>query len=136
MRSSIDHWGFALRCIAAVAALGLINSVLLPWQISLDLMSEGGPIENVTIVLYYIALLVLWTCTPPTLPRLSCAAISIVLLACAARELDLHTALFGMSILKANFYRKYASGFQIAMALLIIFPVLLSVGFLLMRHGR
>lgn len=136
MRSPIDHWSFALRIITAVAAIGLINSFLLPWQSSVDLMREGGLVENTTVVLFYIAVTVLWTFTPPTLPRLSCAAISILLLACAARELDMHIALFGMSILKANFYRKFATGPQIAVALLIIFPVVLSIVYLLIRHGR
>lgn len=136
VKSPIDDWTFCLRLVAAVAALGLINSVLLPWETSLELMSESGLIENLTVAVFYLALLVLWTCAPPALPRSSCIAISIVLLASAARELDLHTALFGMSILKANFYRKFATGSQITVALLIIFPVLLSIGFLLMRHGR
>ena len=136
MRSPIDHWSFALRIIAAVAAIGLINSLLLPWESSLELMREGGPVENTTVIVFYIALAVLWTFTPLELPRLSCAAISILLLACAARELDMHIALFGMSILKSNFYRKFATGQQIAVALLIIFPVLLSVVYLLIRHGR
>lgn len=136
VKSPIDDWTFCLRFIAAVAALGLINSVLLPWETSLELMSESGLIENLTVAVYYLALLVLWTCAPPALPRSSCIAISIVLLASAARELDMHIALFGMSILKANFYRKFATGSQITVALLIIFPVLLSIGFLVMRHGR
>jgi hypothetical protein len=125
-----------LRFIAAFAVLGIINAVLLPWETSLRLLSEGGPIEDVTVLFYYIALLVLWTCTPRALPRSSLVAISIVLVACAARELDLHIALFGMSILKANFYRKFATGPQIVMALLAILPVLLSVGFLAIQHGR
>lgn len=132
----IDDWTFSLRFIGAVAALGLINSVLLPWETSLELMGESGLVENLTVAVYYFAVLVLWTCAPPALPRSSCIAISIVLLASAARELDLHIALYGMSILKANFYRKFATGSQVTVALLIIFPVVLSIGFLLMRHGR
>lgn len=99
-------------------------------------MREGGPVEIVTVAIYYLALLVLWTCMPPALPRLSGIAISILLVACAAREMDLHTALFGMSILKTNFYRNFATGPQIVTAFLMIFPVFLSVGFLLVRHGR
>lgn len=132
----IDHWAFSLRLIAAVAVLGLINAVLLPWDTSLGLMNEGGPIEIATVVFYYLAVLVLWTCAPPALSRPTFIAVSIVLLAAAAREMDLHIALFGMSILKANFYRKFATGTQIAVALLIIFPVLFSAGYLALRHGR
>ena len=40
-----------------------------------------------------------------------------------------------MSILKANFYRKFATVPQIGIALLIIFPVLFSIGFLVVKHG-
>jgi hypothetical protein len=136
LSSPIDHWAFPLRLIAATALLGVINAVLLPWESSLALMNEGGPIEIATVVFYYLAVLVLWTCTPPSLSRLTCVAVSIVLLAGAAREMDLHIALFGMSILKANFYRKFATGPQVAIALLIIFPVLLSAGYLAIRYGR
>jgi hypothetical protein len=134
--SPIGHWAFSLRLIAACALLGLVNSFLLPWETSLSLMNEGGPVEIATVVFYYVAVLVLWTCAPAAMPRSSWVAVSIVLLACAAREMDLHIALFGMSILKANFYRKFASGPQIAVALLIVFPVLLSAGYLAVRHGR
>lgn len=136
MKLPIDDWAFSLRFIASFAVLGITNAVLLPWETSLQFMSEGGPIENATVVFYYIALLVLWTCAPRAVPRSSLAAISIVLIACAARELDLHIALFGLSILKANFYRKFATGTQIFIALLIILPVLFSVGFLVVHHGR
>ncbi len=59
MRFPIDHWAFSLRLITAVAVLGLINAVLLPWETSLVLMNEGGPIEIATVVFYYLAVLVL-----------------------------------------------------------------------------
>lgn len=136
MRSPIYHWDFSLRFIAIVAALALINALLLPWQTSIDLMQEGGLIENATIPCYYIALAVLWLYTPPQLPRLSRIAISILLFACAARELDLHKAMFGMSILKINFYRYFATGPQIGVALLVISLLLLTVTYLLFQHGR
>jgi hypothetical protein len=136
MKSPIYHWDFSLRFIATVAALTLINALLLPWQTSIDLMQEGGLIENATIVDYYIAVAVLWLYTPPQLPRLSRIAISILLLACAARELDLHKAMFGMSILKINFYRYFATGPQIGVALLVISLLLFAVAYLLFQHGR
>ena len=136
MKSPIDDWAFSLRFIAAFAVLGILNAVLLPWETSLRLLSEGGLIEDATVVFYYVALLVLWTCAPRGLARSSLVAISVVLIASAAREMDLHIALFGMSILKANFYRKFATGPQIVIALLVILPVLLSVGFLVVQHGR
>jgi hypothetical protein len=136
MKSPIEHWSFALRLIAVVGALSLINYLLLPWEASINLMRENGLIEYITILVYYLALATLWLFAPPKLTRGTIITISVLLLACAARELDLHKALFGMSILKLNFYRHYATGNQIAVALLIMLPVFTSIGFLLIRHGR
>lgn len=135
MKLPFDDWTFSLRLIAAVAAVGAINVLLLPWETSDALVREGGLIEIATVLFYYLALMVIWLGTPD-LDRVSRVAISLLLLACVAREMDLHSALFGVSILKSNFYRHYATPAQIAGALAIIFPVLLSIGFLLKRHGR
>lgn len=136
MRLRVENWAFSFTLAAAVAVIGLIGFTLLPLETSKDLTREGGLIDNTTVVLYFVALAVLWLRTPPGLNRLGRIAISIVLLACVARELDLHIALFGMSILKTNFYRRFATRSQIVVALLLIFPVLLSIGYLLIRHGR
>lgn len=136
MKFPIHHWAFSLGLIAAAAIVGLIGSVLLPGQMMVELAREGGEIETATVLFYLLALIVLVLRAPSKLDRSSRIAIGLLLAASAARELDLHSALFGISILKSNFYRYYATAPQIVVALLIILPVLLSAGFLLRRHGR
>jgi hypothetical protein len=136
MPSRLLHWSFALRLIVAVAALSVANCYLFPWQTTLEVMIEGGPVENAAIIAYYIALGTLWLFPPQVMNRVALAAGSMLLLACAARELDLHKSAFGMSILKSHFYRDYATGPQIAAALAILLPIFAAMGYLALRYGR
>lgn len=136
MQSSIHHWSFALRFIVVVGFLSVINTLLFPWEATLEWMIEGGIVENATIFMYYLALASLWLFPPRALTRMGIAAISLLLLAAAARELDLHKATFGMSILKTNFYRSYASGTQIAGALLILLPIFAAIIYLIVKYRR
>lgn len=136
MHAPIHHWSFSLRFIAVVACLSVINTLLFPWDATLEWMQEGGIVENTTIFMYYLALASLWLFPPRALSKTAIVAISLLLVAAAARELDLHKAMFGMSILKTNFYRSYASGTQIAGALLVLLPIFAAVIYLLLAYGR
>lgn len=136
MQPSIYRWSFALRFLAVVALLSVINTLLFPWEMTLEWMQEGGVIENLTILMYYLALASLWLFPPPALRRLDVGAVSLLLLAAAARELDLHKALFGISILKTSFYRDYASGSQIVLALAILLPVFAAAIYLALRWSK
>jgi hypothetical protein len=136
MRSSIYHWGFSLRFIIVVGLLSIVNTLLFPLEKTLEWMIEDGIVENATIFMYYLALASLWLFPPQALTRIGVAAVSLLLVAAAARELDLHKAMFGMSILKTNFYRSYASGAQIAGALLILLPIFAAIIYLTMGYGR
>lgn len=136
MHPSFHHWSFSIRFFAVAAFLTVINCFLFPWETTLAWMQEGGIVENATVFMYYLALTSVWLFPPRALNRLSVAAISLLLIAAAARELDLHKAMFGMSILKTNFYREYASGTQIAAALTMLLPVFAAVAYLVLRHGR
>ena len=136
MQSSIYHWSFSIRFIIVVGILSVVNTLLFPWEATLEWMIEGGIVENATIFMYYLALASLWLFPPRALTRMAIAAISLLLIAAAARELDLHKAMFGMSILKTNFYRGYASGTQIAAALLILLPIFAAMIYLALSYGR
>lgn len=136
MQSPLHHRSFAFRFIAVAGFLSILNTLLFPWEFTLEWMREGGIVENVTILAYYLALASLWLFPPRALSRFAIGAVSLLLVAAAARELDLHKAAFGMSILKTNFYRHYASGPQIAAALLTLVPILGAMAYLALRYGR
>jgi uncharacterized RDD family membrane protein YckC len=117
--------------IIAAIVVGLNTPGLFP----LALLQEGGPIETGTVFLYVAAALCVLLVRLPLLSTPDRAAICIVLLAFAAREADLHSALFGVSILKARFYNHYATAGQIFAALAILLPIALSGLWLVKRHG-
>lgn len=136
MNSPLHHWSFCLRFIAVVTVLTVFNCLIFPWEDTLAWMREGGVVENFTILMYYVALAALWLFPPVVLSRLTIGAGSLLLLAAAAREMDLHKAMFGMSILKTNFYREYASGPQIAAALMVLLPILVAGGYLFFSYAK
>lgn len=117
-------------------ALAVLIGLAIPSHISPSFIEEGGPVEAGTIVLYVAAALAVALIRLPALSRLDKLCVAIVLLAFAAREADLHVALFGISILKARFYSTLASPGQIAVALLLLVPIAASFAWLTVRHGR
>ncbi len=125
----------ALILVAGFSVLAVVIGLVLPASVAAPLIEEGGPVENLTIVMYLVAVVVLLLRRLPlTLPDK--AAIAVLLLACAAREADLHKDLFGMSILKARFYTDFAAPWQIAVALAALLPAGAAVWWLLVsRRG-
>lgn len=125
----IGLW-LALGCAAAAVAVGLGTPSLLP----MSLLQEGGPVERSTIVVYLAAAALALVIRLSDLDARDRVAMCIVLLALAAREADLHSAVYGMSILKARFYNQFASAPQIAGALAMLAPIVLSTLWLLRRY--
>ncbi len=111
--------------------LGLGMSSVVP----ADFMAEDGPVEAATAWLFLVAFATVLLTRLPALAALDKAAIGLLLLAFAAREADLHASLFQVSILKASFYLRHGTPGQIAVAVGILVPVLLSFLLLLRRHG-
>ena len=71
-------------------------------------------------------------------PQMSCRdvlAVSVVPVAMGAREADLHTAMYGISILKARFYLD-APLHQVLGALCVLAPVAAAAAWLLYRYAR
>ena len=135
MEALLAQWDFSPRFALTAVVLSLINFVLLPSSTVIALMQENGPIETATVIAYYLALAICWLFGRQSMRRTTMLAVSIVLLAGAARELDLHKAMFGVSILSTNFYAG-ADALQIAGALLVLAPVLVSLLYLVLRYGR
>jgi hypothetical protein len=125
----------ALVLALAAAALAVVLGLATAGAGAERLLEEGGPVETATFYLYLAAVAVLAAVRLPSLPGLEKAAVSLLLVAFAAREADLHVSLFGTSILKASFYHRHATPGQIVLALAILVPVALSFVLLLRRHG-
>lgn len=106
-----------------------------PLRIPPALLQEGGIVENGTLFFYLLAAVVVLKMRPPAWSRRDIGALVIVLLALAAREADLHVALFGISILKARFYSG-GTLWQIAVALAVLAPIAIAAGWLLRRSHR
>lgn len=113
--------------------LALLLWLALPAQTVIGLMSEDGPVESATVVAYLLAVLAIWLLRASTWPtRL---ASSMVLLMFAAREMDLHKSLFGISMLKSRFYLS-APLLPRLTALAILLPLAIALVYLLWKHAR
>ena len=113
--------------------LALLLWLALPAQTVIGLMSEDGPVESATVVAYLLAVLAIWLLRASTWPtRL---ASSMVLLMFAAREMDLHRSLFGISMLKSRFYLS-APLLPRLTALAILLPLAVALVYLLWKHAR
>jgi len=113
--------------------LALLLWLALPAQTVISLMSEDGPVESATVVAYALAVVAIWLLRASTWPtRL---ASSMVLLMFAAREMDLHRSLFGMSMLKSRFYLS-APLLPRLTALAILLPLVLALVYLVWKHAR
>lgn len=121
---------FALTVVIA-GLIGALTPSVFPEQ----LFSEGGPIEEFTLVMYVAAIVAVLLVPARAVSRTDKLAICILLAAFAAREMDLHTVMFGTSILKARFYNRDGTPMQIVGALLILAPIFASIGWLAIRHG-
>ncbi len=125
----------SLGLVAAFSVLAAFIGLALPAPLAGSLIEEGGPVESLTVLLYLVAVAALAIRRLPV-ALLDKTAVGVVLLACAAREADLHKELFGMSILKARFYTDFAAPWQIAVALGALLPVVAAVGWLLVARRR
>lgn len=127
---------FSLYLCLATTLVAIAIGAGTPSIFPLSFLLEDGPVESGTIFLYIAAALTVLLIRLPSLSRTDKIAICIVLLAFAAREADLHRAMFDESILKARFYSRDASLGQIALALLALAPIAAAGVWLLVRFGR
>lgn len=125
----------ALAIVAACVAGGLALWWGLPPATVLALMDEGGPVEVLTAVLYALCAAGVWIARDRNQTP-TAAAVAVVLLALFARELDLHKAYDGMSVLRLTWYAGAAP-----LAVKLLAAAVVGVGaaalvWLLGRHGR
>lgn len=130
------HRLLALWVVLAFAALALVIGLLVPATVPSSFLEEDGPVENATIVLYLLAAAWVVLRRLPALTPVDKLALVILLLAFAAREADLHKAMFGISILKGSFYSRVGSPGQITAALGALLPIAAAVAWLAVRTWR
>lgn len=120
----------------AVAAIAIVVGLLVPQVIPLEFLQEAGFVERSTVWVYAAAILCVLVCHAHVRgARMDAISACLLLLAMAMRELDLHSALFGISILKSRFYID-APLWQIAVALAILLPIVAAGVWLARRHLR
>lgn len=127
------HPWFAAWLALAVMALAVAVGLLVPHPVPLAFLEENGPVERFTVWVYLAAIASIVLLRWRGMPLTDALAACVLLAAMAAREADLHSALFGISILKSNFYRHAPVG-QIAVALCVLAPIALAGLWLFARH--
>lgn len=131
----VTHPRTAAAAVLLVAAVAVCIGLAVPHPLPLQFIEEGGVIETVTIFAYLVAVLGILLLRSPQMSRRDVLAVSVVLLAMGAREADLHTAMYGISILKSRFYLN-AQPHQVLGALSVLAPVAASAAWLLYRYAR
>lgn len=137
-RSTTGGW----RRWAALVPPALAVLVSLAWGAMLShdaviaLIHENGPVESLTVLLYLLLAVALWCVPRPgddTRPRL---AATVMVLALAAREMDLHKHFTGTSVLKVSFYLHDAPLLHKLVAAPILLVVLATAVWLAVRFAR
>ncbi len=125
-----DAAGLVLAC-AGVAALAW--AVMSP-EALLRLMDETGPIEHATALLYFLGAAWVLVAGVPQTERPLRLPLGVLLCGFGARELDLHKAFSGLSVLKGSFYLGDAPWAHKLAALAAVLPVLAAIVVLLLRY--
>lgn len=123
--------------VAVLLLAALTCWLLLPAPLVRALFWEGGPVERLTEALYVAGALVAWTCRDSLRgDRALRLALSVTLLAAAAREADWHKRWTGTSVLRVSYYYGQAPALQRLVAALVVAVVLVAAVHLLRRAWR
>lgn len=125
----------ALLLTLAVAAVAVAIGLSVPHWLHPDFLQEVGPVERYTVWVYVAAALGMALLYRRGMSAGDLVASCIVLLAMAGREAHMHTAMYGISILKSRFYID-APWSQKLGALAALAPILLALLWLAWRHLR
>jgi hypothetical protein len=125
----------ALVIAGVCVAFGLLAWLALPPRTVLALMDEHGPVESLTALLYALCGVAVWLERDRARPG-TAAAVAVLLFAACVRELDLHKAYDGVSVLRLSWYAGAAPLAAKLVAAAIIGAVAAALLWLLRRHGR
>lgn len=99
------------------------------------LMSEGGPIEQASWLLWLVMALAFALLAKPGDRVSTRLALVVMMVAFAAREADLHKEITGKSVLKLSFYFQAFPLHQKLIAAVAVVAVLAAAGLLIKRYG-
>jgi hypothetical protein len=135
----------SILCTACVAvappllaiAVGVALWALVPPRPLAALLKEGGVVETLTEVLFVLVAAAVWYLWPAMRGGWrSRLALSVCFVAFAAREMDLHIAFTGTSVLKVSFYLRDAPWHQKVVALGVVSTVALAMIHLARTYAR
>lgn len=134
-RDASLRWAGLWAPLFAVA-VALLWAECLPRALVMDLIHENGPVESLTTLLYLCAAVALWCVARPQQGGATRLGLTVMLLAFAAREQDLHKAFTDTSVLKVSFYLNDHPLHQKLVALPILLVIAGTALWLLARHAR
>jgi membrane-associated phospholipid phosphatase len=114
--------GLGLWLLGGFAVVAAGVGLNMPLMIGPGFVLEGGAVENGTLVLYVVAAVLVLRMRPPAWSWRDAGALCIVLLALAAHEAHLDTALFDLGLPKARFENVETSP-QIVLAIAVLSTV-------------
>lgn len=117
------------------AILAIFLWLLLPSEDVMHILREGGPIEGLTEKMYFLLAVSLWLSPRQAGELRVTLALTILLLAAGAREMDLHKAFTGYSVLKVSFYLQDRPLLPKLIAFFFIFLIAVAALYLLRMHG-
>ena len=121
----------------AASLAALVSWMAMSSESMIRFVRENGPIENLTLVVYIVAIALILYSGRTVLTVKTRAAIVILLVYMFMREADLHKSLSGTSILKIKFW--LGSQFPVTdklMALAILLPVLWALFYFIRGYTR
>jgi hypothetical protein len=125
----------ALVIAGVCVAFGLLAWLALPPRTVLALMDEHGPVESLTALLYALCTVAVWLERDRARPG-TAIAVAVVVFSNYVRELDLHKAYDGVSVLRLTWYAGDAPLAVKLVAAVIVGAVAAALLWLLRRHGR
>lgn len=121
--------------LLAIAFAVAIWLALTPAEVMV-LMREGGPIEGMTEWLYLALAAALWLNPRRDGAWRDTLALSVMLAAAGAREMDLHKVFTGYSVLKVSFYLHDVPLWHKLIALFVLALIAAAALHLLRRHAN
>ena len=127
-------WLFAGVLVLVAVLVAAVSPLLWRPEAISVLMRENGPVENATIVFYFVAVASLWLVDRGALDGKSAAAASVILIACVAKEISLRRQLLAATGFKPEPF--IASAWPNLLAAVLAVALLVSVAWLLWCYAR